>query len=425
MKFNIKIIISTLFCIIFCLFAQEKEKQRILEIKRSSVHYFGDGVHHDAKIARLKAIESFVNHIDSTFQKRFWFTESESEEEFYQRAQVIKKAYSLMKLKDLKEIDYDTRKGKYIFKYIKRERIEEYIAEQKKKILGFLTSAWDYESEWKLGKAFRAYYRGFILSHIFPDTLHFPYPKIDSIYGIPQKDICLKLAQLLIDIVVNRYKIEEEGGETIITLAVYYQYRRVKELDVFYKTRDGIEYSGVKDGMALVTLMQETIDPGFTLNLDIEYSYLDNIKDKEVKWIVEKVLDADSTALLKFPANKRIKMDPSSPTFANIDQRPSPAADTLQTAGDLPGVIQDLMIINESRNLLNNLSYYHQTSKIVFGKKSDFTNPGQKYVFIVDRKDVFAALYFDGENYFDLNLLQTYPNLLKFAGKTMIWVEVL
>lgn len=310
-------------CMSSSVFAQTPD---IETIKAGDDHYWGEFCSENQNESESAAIDQLLSkiavNIESSFTNKVSEDISGNEAEYKQEVEGIVKTYSSAQLKNLRTFKEPRGCGIYVFRYIKKESVNEIFDNRKQLVKDIFDKAVEFEKNKNYANALKYYYFSIVLLNSIPEsTLEH---KGNNLYTEPGFRIPQIMQSISFEVLGDEMLTDKERE---ITLAVLADGEKVKTLD--FSFWDGSNSVSVKsrDGVASLSLYGSSTQFK-DLRMNIKYSYYENkdeikevgdlwslVQRPEFNYPVEVDLDAPITAEKKVEVEKQVSLKPSTESF--------------------------------------------------------------------------------------------------------------
>ena len=257
-------------------------------ITKSSNYYYGVGESENLNEARQQALNEMVTSIQVYIASEFITQRVETKEAVDEFVQLIQKSSSIIQLSNVQEKREKRKKIYHVVKYVEKEEVSKFFEKNKNKIKEYLKYATRYEEESDLLGALKNYFRAYLLSKTYPDTIQLHIPDIPLQTEFPSLAIGNKIDQIIRDINITINRCETENEALIAHAAVQYKHNPVKRLALTYYNGFGEETSYIDDGETEMVFEVKPIDTELPISMHIEYAFeRDIVKDQYLNLIYQ------------------------------------------------------------------------------------------------------------------------------------------
>lgn len=295
-------------------------------IQAGDEYYWGEFCSQNQNESESAAIDQLLSkiavNIESSFTNKVSESISDNQAEYKEEVEGIVKTYSSAQLKNLRTFKEPRSCGIYVFRYIKKEAVNEIFDSRKQLVKDIFDKAVEFEKDKNYANALKYYYFSIVLLNSIPEStlMH----NGNNLYTEPGFRIPQIMQSIRFEVIGDEMITDKERE---ITLAVLADGEKVKTLD--FSFWDGSNLVSVKsrDGIASLSLYGSSTQFK-DLDINIKYSYYENkdeIKEVGDLWnLVQRPsfnypakvdLDAPVVAEKKEETKKQVSLKPTTESF--------------------------------------------------------------------------------------------------------------
>ncbi|MEA3297463.1 MAG: hypothetical protein U9R56_06325, partial [candidate division Zixibacteria bacterium] len=412
-----------------CSFAQAadkhsdlQERARYGQIKADSAAYlWGEGTDSTRERARQVADADLLSRIQTSIVVTYKDeTREKKDSAGYVLIQDFVSKHSSFTALYIRGLDHVTyrKDGRYhVLSFATWESLEKSFARRRGQIEEYIALGKDAENENRIGDAIQNYYRAWLLSFTYPDTISVSF--IGGPRGAnPEVILRNKIKTTIDDIAIDSKKTFPDRNVVNARLEFSYYGKSVENLSFSYYDGFGTSLKNVNDGKVIIPFYDEPELAERSVTLSIQYTNEnDTLGDKEMAGLYR--VFGDRT----MANTKQVHLK-----FKWFDEDTVPEPDAYPSTPAPVRYPTQLLMLRKAGNtqlFLDLLYQYEEMGELVNGNRVDFKNGGAGcYVAVLDEQSLRGIFHYDGKVYVEISSGRKMKTLSdEFSGKRVIWIK--
>ena len=386
------------------------------QVKESNKYHWGEGVGKNVEEAKTAASADLIKKIwvEISVETDSKTTETTQNGEMDLTGEWSENiaSYSSLSLTGLEHLVQKEDKHVRALAYITSQNLRASLIKRKSEILDYIGRAIAADRSNDIGNALQDYYRAFLLSHTYPDTLMLDFDGIAS--SNPRIAIAGRIRSVLSELDISSMEIYRDRDAIIVDLLVKRAGSPVGSLNINYYSGLATDYASVKDGHLTLPLYDEPTYPQRDIDLHVDYVGASELARDPELWQIHEHL-----ATGQFSNTVTVRV--SFPWLTGKQPGGDSAAEEVTLV--FPNAIQVLSNIQGRDDFLRILDQFKRLHSIDIGKIARTPSGQASYVAIIDSVSMWGLFYLDDKKYREVSSgreLGTLSN--EFAGKHQIWI---
>lgn len=424
--------------------APSSDDTRMSQIKSNPLYHWAVGEAKEREEALQIADQELIEQIGGVFlasstvwirQEKNTGGESEYVSDFKDQ---IKRCASLY-LKGLMHSAIRKQEAWIAISYIHKDSLEVSFQLRKTKIREFYRQALYATEKGQVSEIMRNSYWGFLLSHAFPETLHFQLPNLD-ISEYPKIAFMSLLKTTLADIKISADDCYRDGPEIMAPLRCFFHGKPVNELSFqYYSGGGGMDWGLFEDGTADIPFYDEPSSPTRRLLINIEYAYRNSMSmDEEIEGLFEifkkSSFNNGKCITLSFPWVKAVELGNMTVSPLSMEKNRESITKEKKEAiqyfkkRDEPPLFREALElfceITEISEFQDFINQYVKLRVLTVGRPDDFGDGAGCYIAIIEGQQMRDVVYYSGNNYRSIKTGIIFSELNdSLFGKDQLWFK--